>query len=50
MFFQVSVSVHPRDHSEYVRRWVWIMSDWRLTVNPAEKSSLREMLGTCEAG
>ena len=35
---------------EYARRWIWIKSDWRLTVNPAEKSSLRRMLGTCGAG
>jgi hypothetical protein len=35
---------------EYARRWIWINSDWHLTVNPAEKSSLREMLGTCGAG
>lgn len=32
---------------EYARRWIWIKSDWRLSVNPAEKSSLRQMLGTC---
>jgi hypothetical protein len=35
---------------KYARRWIWIKSDWHLTVNPAEKSSLREMLGTCRAG
>jgi Protein of unknown function (DUF1524)/Excalibur calcium-binding domain len=35
---------------EYARRWIWIKSDWRLTVNPAEKSSLRQMLETCGAG
>jgi hypothetical protein len=35
---------------EYARRWIWIKSDWRLTVNPAEKSSLRRMLETCGAG
>lgn len=35
---------------EYARRWIWIKSDWRLSVNPAEKSSLREMLGTCGTG
>jgi hypothetical protein len=35
---------------EYARRWTWIKSDWRLTVNPEEKSSLRQMLGTCRAG
>jgi hypothetical protein len=35
---------------EYARRWIWIKSDWRLTVNPAEKSALRGMLGTCAAG
>ena len=32
---------------EYARRWVSIKSDWQLTVNPAEESSLRQMLGTC---
>jgi hypothetical protein len=35
---------------EYARRWIWIKSDWRLSVNPAEKSSLRTMLETCGAG
>jgi hypothetical protein len=35
---------------EYARRWIWIKSDWRLTVRHAEKSSLREMLATCGAG
>ena len=34
---------------EYARRWIWIKSDWRLSVNPKEKSSLRRMLGTCGA-
>src|SRR5215217_606845 len=34
---------------EYARRWIWNKSDWHLSVNPAEKSSLREMLGTCGA-
>jgi hypothetical protein len=34
---------------EYARRWIWIKSDWNLSVNPAEKSSLRQMLGTCGA-
>jgi hypothetical protein len=43
----------PPNHDywcEYARRWIWIKSDWHLTVNPAEKSSLREMLETCRAG
>ena len=35
---------------EYARRWIWIKSDWHLSVNLAEKSSLREMLGTCRVG
>lgn len=35
---------------EYARRWIWIKSDWQLTVNPAEKSALRQMLGTCGGG
>ncbi len=35
---------------EYARRWTWIKSDWQLTVNPAEKSALRQMLGTCGGG
>jgi len=35
---------------EYARRWIWIKSDWDLTVNPAEKLSLRQMLATCRAG
>jgi hypothetical protein len=34
---------------EYARRWVWIKSDWHLSVNPAEKLSLRRMLRTCMA-
>lgn len=40
----------PPNHDywcEYARRWIWIKSDWHLSVNPAEKSSLRQMLGTC---
>lgn len=32
---------------EYARRWISIKSDWGLAVNPAEKSTLREMLATC---
>ncbi|HEX2728829.1 MAG TPA: HNH endonuclease family protein [Rubrobacteraceae bacterium] len=36
-----------RYHCEYARRWVWIKSDWDLTVNPQEESALRQMLGTC---
>jgi Excalibur calcium-binding domain len=35
---------------EYARRWIWIKSDWHLSVNPAEKSSLRQMLRKCGAG
>jgi hypothetical protein len=35
---------------EYARRWVWIKSDWRLSVNPEEKAVLRQMLGTCGGG
>lgn len=37
-------------HCEYARRWVGIKSEWRLTVNPAEKSALLQMLGTCGDG
>lgn len=43
----------PPNHDywcEYARRWIWIKSDWRLSVNPAEKSSLRRMLGSCGTG
>ena len=43
----------PPNHDywcEYARRWIWIKSDWHLTVNSAEKSSLRQMLETCGAG
>ena len=43
----------PPNHDywcEYARRWIWIKSDWDLTVNSAEKSSLRQMLETCGAG
>jgi uncharacterized protein DUF1524/excalibur calcium-binding domain-containing protein len=35
---------------EYSRRWVWIKSDWQLTVNLSERSALRQMLGTCGDG
>jgi hypothetical protein len=35
---------------EYSRRWIWIKSDWQLTINAAEKTALNEMLATCEAG
>ena len=35
---------------EYSRRWIWIKSDWQLTINPAEKTALNEMLTTCKAG
>ena len=35
---------------EYARRWIWIKSDWQLTINPAEKSALRQMLGACGVG
>jgi Protein of unknown function (DUF1524)/Excalibur calcium-binding domain len=34
---------------EYARRWIWIKSDWDLSVNPNEKTALNEMLATCEA-
>jgi hypothetical protein len=27
-----------------------IKSDWQLTLNPAEESALRQMLGTCDGG
>ena len=32
---------------EYSRRWIWIKSEWHLSINPAERSALRQMLGTC---
>ena len=35
---------------EYSRRWIWIKSDWRLSVNPAEKTALRQMRATCGPG
>lgn len=35
---------------EYSRRWIWIKSEWQLTINPAEQTALNEMLATCEAG
>jgi hypothetical protein len=35
---------------EYARRWIWIKSDWQLTINSAERLALRQMLGTCEGG
>ncbi len=34
---------------EYARRWIWIKSDWDLSVNPSEKTTLNEMLATCKA-
>jgi hypothetical protein len=34
---------------EYARRWIWIKSDWDLSVNPNEKTALEEMLATCKA-
>lgn len=34
-------------HCEYARRWIDVKSDWGLSVSPAEKSALREMLATC---
>lgn len=37
-------------YCEYARRWVWIKSDWHLTITSAEKSALRRMLGTCGSG
>ena len=37
-------------YCEYARRWIWIKSDWHLTVNPDEKKALKEMLSTCGAG
>ncbi|MDP9474177.1 MAG: DUF1524 domain-containing protein [Actinomycetota bacterium] len=36
-------------HCEYARRWVWIKSEWRLTVNAAERLALSKMLDTCPA-
>jgi hypothetical protein len=35
---------------EYARRWIWIKSDWDLSVNSREKTALNEMLATCNAG
>jgi hypothetical protein len=32
---------------EYSRRWIWIKSEWHLSINPTERSALRQMLGTC---
>ena len=37
-------------YCEYARRWIWIKSDWRLTINEAEKKALTDMLSTCGAG
>ncbi len=34
---------------EYARRWIWIKSEWDLSVNPNEKTALNEMLATCKA-
>lgn len=32
---------------EYARRWIAVKGYWKLTVTGPEKSTLREMLGTC---
>jgi hypothetical protein len=43
-------STADRDYwCEYARRWIWIKSDWDLSVNPNEKTALNEMLATCKA-
>jgi hypothetical protein len=34
---------------EYGRRWIWIKSNWDLSINPNEKTALNEMLATCKA-
>jgi hypothetical protein len=34
---------------EYARRWIWIKSDWDLSIIPNEKTALNEMLATCKA-
>jgi hypothetical protein len=34
---------------EYARRWIWIKSDWDLSINANEKTALNEMLATCKA-
>jgi hypothetical protein len=34
---------------EYARRWIWIKSDWDLSINTNEKTALNEMLATCKA-
>jgi hypothetical protein len=42
----------PPNHDywcEYARRWIWIKSDWDLSINPNEKTALNEMLATCKA-
>jgi hypothetical protein len=41
----------PNHHywCEYGRRWIWIKSVWDLSVNPNEKTALKEMLATCKA-
>lgn len=35
---------------EYARRWIWIKSDWHLSINPTEETALRQMIGTCGGG
>lgn len=37
-------------YCEYSRRWIWAKAKYGLFVNPQEKSALREMLSTCQAG
>lgn len=42
----------PPDESawcDYAIRWTQVKSEYELSVNPDEKTSLEEMLGTCEA-
>lgn len=37
-------------YCEYARRWIWIKSDYGLSVNPSERSALKGMLARCQGG
>ena len=43
----------PPNHAyrcEYTRRWIWLKSNWDLSVNLNEKTALDEMPATCKVG
>ncbi|MBA2783298.1 MAG: hypothetical protein M3Q62_03875 [Actinomycetota bacterium] len=47
---RATTHIPNRDYwCEYARRWIWIKSEWDLSVNPNEKTALNDMLATCKA-